>query len=98
MTPPPDQTDAVRPAPYASPLAEELAADVLERFLRYVRIDTQSDPLSETYPSTAKQLELSRLLVDELLRAGLGDAVLTEHGYVLATLPGVEGAPAVGLM
>jgi tripeptide aminopeptidase len=86
------------PAPFSSPLAEELASDVLERFLRYVRFDTQSDPLSDTVPSTAKQLDLSRVLVDELLRLGLQDAMLTEHGNVLATLPGVEGAPTVGLM
>ena len=89
---------AVQPAPFPSPLAEELAGDVLERFLRYVRFDTQSDPESATYPSTQKQLELSRLLVQELQQLGLQDAMLTEHGYVLATLPGAEGAPTVGLM
>ena len=54
-------------APYASPLAAELADDVLERFLRYVVIDTQADVESTTYPSSAKQLDLSRLLVEELL-------------------------------
>ena len=48
--------------PYGSPLAAELRDDVLERFLRYVRIDTQSARESDTYPSTAKQLDLSRLL------------------------------------
>lgn len=89
---------AVNPAPYASALAEELADDVLERFLRYVRVDTQSDPLSDTVPSTAKQLDLTRLLRDELLELGLEDAVLTEHGYVLATLPGAAEAPAIGLV
>jgi tripeptide aminopeptidase len=85
-------------APYASQLAEELAPDVLERFLRYVRIDTQSDPLAETTPSTAKQLELSRLLVNELHALGLDDAALAEHGAVLATLPGAAGAPTVALL
>ena len=71
-----------------SQLAEELQADALERFLRYVRIDTQSARGSEEYPSTAKQLDLSRLLLFELQALGLGDAELTEHGYVFATLPG----------
>ena len=60
---------------------------------------TQSDPDSTTYPSTARQLDLSRLLVDELRAVGLEDAELTEHGYVFATVPGtVEGAPTVGLI
>jgi len=84
---------------YASPLAEELAEDVLARFLRYVVIDTQSDPTSTTYPSTEKQLDLSRLLLEELRALGLEDAELTEHGYVFATVPGtVAGAPTVGLI
>jgi tripeptide aminopeptidase len=85
-------------APFSSPLAERLAADVLERFLRYVTIDTQSAEQSATYPSTAKQLDLSRLLVRELREAGLADAELTEHGYVFATLPGTADAPVVGLI
>jgi len=79
-------------------LADELQADALERFLRYVRIDTQSDHNSDTFPSTAKQLDLSRLLVDELRAAGIDDVELTEHGYVFATLPGLDGAPTVGLL
>jgi tripeptide aminopeptidase len=89
---------APAPVPFASTLAEELASDVLERFLRYVRIDTQGDPLSASVPSSAKQLDLSRLLVGELQEIGLEDVVLSEHGHVLATLPGSEGAPVVGLM
>src|SRR5262249_10251290 len=86
--------------PYGSPVAGELAADVLERFLRYVRIDTQSSRESETYPSTSKQLDLSRLLAEELHGLGLDDVELTEHGYVLATLPpvGVADGPTVGLL
>jgi len=71
---------------------------VLERFLRYVRIDTQSAEDAGTYPSTAKQLDLSRLLVDELRAIGLADAALTQHGAVFATLPGVAGTPVVGLI
>jgi tripeptide aminopeptidase len=85
---------------YRSELARELARDALARFLRYVVIDTQSDPRSSTYPSTAKQLDLSRLLVAELRELGLEDARLDEHGYALATLPAtVDGdAPTVGLI
>ena len=71
---------------------------VLERFLRYVRIDTQSEEGASTYPSTAKQLDLSRLLVDELREIGLDDVELNEHGYVFATLPGTAGAPVIGLI
>lgn len=84
-------------AAFTSPLAEELAEDVLDRFLRYVRIDTQSAFVSDTYPSTLKQLDLCRMLVDELHAAGLEDAELTEHGYVFATLPGTVDGPVVGL-
>src|SRR3954469_18738149 len=65
----------------------ELAEDAAERFLRYVQIDTQSDEDSEEYPSTAKQLDLLRLLADELTAIGLEDAGIDEHGYVTATLP-----------
>ncbi|MCE7066766.1 peptidase T [Dyadobacter sp. CY326] len=60
---------------------------VLERFLRYVKIDTQSDPNSESFPSTAKQRDLSNQLVVELLEMGVEDAHLDEHGYVYATIP-----------
>jgi tripeptide aminopeptidase len=68
-------------------LAALLAEETAERFLRYVRIDTQSDEESDTYPSTEKQLDLLRLLRDELEQAGLADAAIDEHGYVTATLP-----------
>jgi len=60
---------------------------VLDRFLRYVQIDTQSDPDSNTFPSTEKQKELSRLLVQELKEMGVADAELDKHGYVYATIP-----------
>jgi tripeptide aminopeptidase len=84
---------------YAGPLAEGLGEELLERFLRYVAIDTQSAVDSPTYPSTEKQLDLSRLLVDELLTLGVEDAELTEPGYVFATLPGtVPDAPTIGLI
>ena len=63
------------------------AYTVTKRFLRYVQIDTQSDPTSTTQPSTEKQKDLSRILVRELLELGIGDAELDEHGYVYATIP-----------
>ena len=63
------------------------------------RSTRRSDPSSTTYPSTAKQLDLSRLLVDELRAIGLADVELTEPGYVFATLPGtVADTPTVGLI
>jgi tripeptide aminopeptidase len=68
-------------------LAAQLAEDAAERFLRYVRIDTQSDEDSEGYPSTEKQLDLLRLLLEEVTELGLEDASIDEHGYVTATLP-----------
>ena len=59
---------------------------VTERFLRYVKIDTQSDPTSPTCPSTEKQKNLARVLVQELLEMGLSDAHMDENGYVYATI------------
>ena len=67
--------------------AMEYNHTVLDRFLRYVKIDTQSDPHSETTPSTEKQKNLSRLLVEELIEMGINDAEMDEHGYVYATVP-----------
>src|SRR6186713_1324258 len=58
-----------------------------ERFLRYVQIDTQSDPLSKTNPSTEKQKDLSKILVEELKQIGVADAHMDEWGYVYATIP-----------
>jgi tripeptide aminopeptidase len=58
-----------------------------DRFLQYVQIDTQSDPQSTTCPSTEKQKDLSRLLVQELLAMGITDAQLDDNGYVYATIP-----------
>jgi len=60
---------------------------VTERFLRYVAIDTQSNPASSSCPSTEKQKDLGRLLARELQAMGLSDAHLDEHGYVYATIP-----------
>jgi tripeptide aminopeptidase len=60
---------------------------VTERFLRYVKIDTQSDPTSSTVPSTEKQKNLGKILAEELKAMGLTDAHMDEHCYVYATLP-----------
>src|SRR5215204_3753166 len=85
-------------APYTSELASTLAPDVLERLLRYVRVDTQSDRAHAQSPSTPGQLELGRLLVEELRAIGLADAALDANGFVTATLPGnVPDAPVIGL-
>ncbi len=58
-----------------------------ERLMRYVQVDTQSDPFSNSQPSTEKQKDLSRILVEELKALGISDAALDEHGYVYATIP-----------
>ncbi|MDQ6845242.1 MAG: peptidase T [Bacteroidota bacterium] len=60
---------------------------IAERFMRYVQIDTQSDPQSNTSPSTQKQKDLSKLLADELRKMGITDAEMDEYGYVYATIP-----------
>jgi tripeptide aminopeptidase len=75
-------------APYTSALAKGLAPDVLSRFERYVRIDTQSRRARERSPSTPGQLELGRMLAAELREAGMDDAELDDNGYVVATVPG----------
>jgi tripeptide aminopeptidase len=81
---------------FTSPLAETLAPDLLERFQRYVRVDTQSSPDTATTPSTPGQRELAELLVGELHEIGLENAAVDEEGFAFATLPG-EG-PVVGLL
>ena len=73
------------------------AHTVAERFMRYVRIDTQSDPDSPSQPSTEKQKDLSRLLVRELKAMGVADAELDEHGYVYATIPATSARPVPAL-
>jgi tripeptide aminopeptidase len=87
-------------APFTSPLAEELAPGLLDRFLRYVRIDTQSSRDRTRCPSTPGQLELARILADELRAAGLEDAAIDGNGYVTASLPAtVDGpVPVIGLV
>ncbi|MCO5936859.1 peptidase T [Mucilaginibacter sp. RB4R14] len=72
-----------------------LSYTVTDRFLSYVQIDTQSDPTSPTTPSTAKQKDLGRLLVAELLETGVSDAHLDEYGYVYATIPANTDKPNI---
>lgn len=67
---------------------------LLDRFLRYVQIDTQSNEASHTVPTTAKQLDLSRLLADECRLLGLVDVSLSEHGVVMATIPATQSQAA----
>ena len=71
---------------------------VSERFLRYVSFDTQSDEMSETCPSTAKQKLLGAALVEEMLAMGITDARMDEHGYVYGTVPGDPELPTIGLV
>jgi tripeptide aminopeptidase len=73
--------------PTETTLAPQLAEDAARRLLRYVRIDTRSDEESNTYPSTPGQLDLLRLLRDELEQVGLADVTMDKHGYVTGTLP-----------
>ncbi len=63
------------------------ALQVAERFMRYVQIDTQSDPNSTSFPSTEKQKQLSAMLAEELTLMGIADAQMDEYGYVMATIP-----------
>jgi len=67
--------------------------ELIERLARYVQVDTQSDPASDTCPSTSGQLEHGRMLVEELREIGLTDAAMDENGYVMATLPGNTDRP-----
>ncbi|MFZ4615623.1 MAG: peptidase T [Rectinemataceae bacterium] len=74
---------------------------VIERLIRYARVETTSDRHVETIPSTMSQWNLARLLVDELKALGIADVSLDEHCYLIATLPasrGLEGRPSIGLM
>ena len=72
--------------------------NVCERFLRYVSFDTQSDELSETCPSTAKQKLLGAALVEEMKAMGIADAKMDGDGYVYGTIPGDPQLPTIGLI
>jgi tripeptide aminopeptidase len=82
---------------YRTELARELGPDTRDRLVRYAQIHTTSDPDSGTAPSTARQLDLSRLLVAELEELGVA-AELSEHGIVYGTLPANTEAPTIGLV
>lgn len=80
---------------------EDLMNPVIIRFIRYVKIDTQSARKSDIFPSTQKQLNLAKLLEQELKELGLEDAAVDEYGYVTATLPANtdrEDVPVVGFL
>jgi tripeptide aminopeptidase len=74
--------------------------ELLNRFLKYISIDTQSDENSETFPSTAKQFDLAKVLKQELLDLGLQDVSLDENGYIMATLPSnlKKEVPVIGFI
>src|SRR5262249_25427724 len=71
---------------------------LLDRFCRYVRIDTQADEKATSTPSSPGQLELGRLLVDQLHALGLRDAAVDKHGIIMATVPATQqrAAPVIG--
>jgi tripeptide aminopeptidase len=74
---------------------------LLERFLHYVAIDTQSDHAAKSFPSTPAQVDFARVLAAELRDLGLADAAVDAHGYVMATIPATEGhenEPAIGFI
>lgn len=75
--------------------------DLVERFLKYVSFDTQSDETSETFPSTEKQKVLLRYLMEEMLSFGMTEVGMDEHGYVMGTIPatpGCEHCPVIGFI
>jgi tripeptide aminopeptidase len=84
---------------YSNPQEMLATTSLVERFLEYVRIDTTSDEHSESCPSTERQFDLARLLVEQLRAVGLSDAAVDENCYVTATLHGnVEDSETVGLI
>ncbi|MCP3982572.1 MAG: peptidase T [bacterium] len=81
--------------------APRYPSSCVDRFLRYVKIDTQSKEGADSYPSTPGQLDLLRMLVDELQELGLKDAAMEEHGYVFATIPATtkkKNVPTIGFL
>ncbi len=81
-------------------MSEKIEHTVVDRFLKYVKYDTQSSETSDTYPSTEKQKELGKALVEELKAMGLKDAEMDEYGYVMATLEANtdKKVPVIGLI
>ena len=75
--------------------------ELLERFLRYIKVYTTSDPQSDSVPTTARQWDLARILCEDLKEIGVEDAHISEFGYVYGSVPataGYESAPALGLI
>lgn len=74
--------------------------ELIERFIRYAKVNTQSDPESSTCPSTQGQWELARMLVEELKSIGMEDVTVDENGYVMATLPANtdKNVPVIGFL
>lgn len=73
--------------------------DLVERFIKYVKIDTESDPNSPTFPTTQKQKDLGKVLVQEMVELGIVDAHMGEDGIVYGSIPkNVEGAPIIGFI
>ena len=75
--------------------------ELKERFLKYVSFDTESDPESETYPSTEKQLVLLKYLMEEMTELGLVEVEMDANGYVMGTVPaspGYEDRPVIGFI
>ena len=96
-----DNPSVTERAPFTSELARGLAEPLLERFLRYARVDTQARRDQGGSPSSPGQRVLGEMLVEELLALGLDDAELDGNGYVTATVPasdGPSGLPVVGLL
>lgn len=73
-------------------------SSVIDRFLRYVSFDTESDRFSETFPSTEKQKLLGKALVEEMKEMGISDARMDRYGYVYGTVPGDPDLPTIGLI
>ncbi len=75
-------------------------SSLVDRFLRYIKIDTQSDPDSKSYPSTEKQKDLAKVLVTELKQLGVKDAEMDKYGYVTGTVPSnvKNKVPAIGFL
>lgn len=81
-------------------MSSEIGQTVAERFVRYVKYDTQSSEDSKTYPSTGRQKELGKLLAEELNELGLKDSSIDQYGYVTATIPATikKSVPVIGLV
>ncbi|TXK90141.1 peptidase T, partial [Parageobacillus sp. SY1] len=74
--------------------------EIIERFTKYVKVNTQSDPNSDTCPSTPGQLELGKMLVEELKAIGMEEVTMNENGYIMATLPAntEKDVPTIGFL